>query len=626
MNISEGIFGNWIWICDNPQENEYAVFKENFAYSGENIVLKIAAVNDYIVQINGKIVSFGQFQGYKNEKYYDVIKIEKYCRYGTNELKVTVRYEGVNTLRSVKDKAGVIFNIEGENGVLVRSSIGTLGAKSTEYVQHTRRFITAQIGLSSDMCSPSEEKYRKCVEVDMKDCKLLRRPVEKCSLLAPVKGKNIDEAKNIYDFGAETVGYLHVVFKCKDKCVITAAYGEHIADGEVRRKIEDRDFSLKFHCRKGENDFTQFFVRIGARYVQIISDGSLIAAEVEIIPAVYPVTVKKNIINGIDKKIYDVCVKTLRSCMHEHYEDCPWREQALYVLDGRNQMLCGYYAFKETKFQRENLLFMSKGINPNGLLELTFPAENTPAIPLFSLMYPVAVYEYVRHTGDSEFAALVLDTIKKIMLIFTSRIDKSGLIANFDKPFWNFYEWSKGSDGVYDDASARYDLILNCAYVYAMRHCKMLYNGGECDISFDEGKMKRAIKETFYDAEEEAFYISTANKNIYTELGNAFAALIGLGTKTIYSKLKSKAFVPATLSMRCFVYDALLSYDKNNADYILQDIRTKYGYMLSKGATTFWETIKGENDFNGAGSLCHGWSAMPIYYYHILGIAMPVQE
>ncbi len=73
-------------------------------------------------------------------------------------------------------------------------------------------------------------------------------------------------------------------------------------------------------------------------------------------------------------------------------------------------------------------------------------------------------------------------------------------------------------------------------------------------------------------------------------------------------------------------YDALLSYDKNNADYILQDIRTKYGYMLSKGATTFWETIKGENDFNGAGSLCHGWSAMPIYYYHILGIAMPVQE
>lgn len=149
----------------------------------------------------------------------------------------------------------------------------------------------------------------------------------------------------------------------------------------------------------------------------------------------------------------------------------------------------------------------------------------------------------------------------------------------------------------------------------------MLYNCGERDIPFDENKMKCAIKENFYDREERAFYISTANKKVYTELGNAFATLIGLGTETVYHKLKSKSFVPATLSMLCYVYDALLLYDKNNTDYILQDIRTKYSYMLSKGATTFWETIKGETDFNGAGSLCHGWSAMPVYYYHILGVA-----
>jgi hypothetical protein len=37
--------------------------------------------------------------------------------------------------------------------------------------------------------------------------------------------------------------------------------------------------------------------------------------------------------------------------------------------------------------------------------------------------------------------------------------------------------------------------------------------------------------------------------------------------------------------------------------------------MLKKGATSFWETIKGEADFDGAGSLCHGWSGLPIYYY-----------
>lgn len=43
-------------------------------------------------------------------------------------------------------------------------------------------------------------------------------------------------------------------------------------------------------------------------------------------------------------------------------------------------------------------------------------------------------------------------------------------------------------------------------------------------------------------------------------------------------------------------------------------------YMLDQGATSFWETIKGEEDFHCAGSLCHGWSALPVYYYRIFGL------
>lgn len=39
---------------------------------------------------------------------------------------------------------------------------------------------------------------------------------------------------------------------------------------------------------------------------------------------------------------------------------------------------------------------------------------------------------------------------------------------------------------------------------------------------------------------------------------------------------------------------------------------------LQEGATTFWETEDGESAFDRAGSLCHGWSAMPIVYYHRL--------
>jgi hypothetical protein len=74
--------------------------------------------------------------------------------------------------------------------------------------------------------------------------------------------------------------------------------------------------------------------------------------------------------------------------------------------------------------------------------------------------------------------------------------------------------------------------------------------------------------------------------------------------------------IDITLSTATFMYDALLSFDENNKEFILEDIRNKYNYMLEQGATTFWETIVGAKDFDNAGSLCHGWSAVPVYYFH----------
>ena len=44
--------------------------------------------------------------------------------------------------------------------------------------------------------------------------------------------------------------------------------------------------------------------------------------------------------------------------------------------------------------------------------------------------------------------------------------------------------------------------------------------------------------------------------------------------------------------------------------------------MLSRGATSFWETLSGSKGITGGGSLCHGWSAIPVYFYHayVLGV------
>jgi hypothetical protein len=80
-----------------------------------------------------------------------------------------------------------------------------------------------------------------------------------------------------------------------------------------------------------------------------------------------------------------------------------------------------------------------------------------------------------------------------------------------------------------------------------------------------------------------------------------------------------RRLVPNSLSMNAFRFDALLAVDREKyAPVILDELDRDYLYMLRKGATAFWETIDGADAFGNAGSLCHGWSALPVYYYEIL--------
>ncbi len=599
----------WIWRSGEVTKNEFARFEDSFDFCGEKAFLKIAAETDYIAYINGREVAFGQYAGYPHLKFYDEIDISEYCRYGKNTLSLTVRYEGVDSSTHIDDGAGVIFTVESDSRVLTSSSEKTLSALDSRYISGEPRFITVQLGYAADMRSAECPDLMPSKVIE-KNCKLVPRPAKKTVLGEKKAAGKISEG--LYDLGCEDTGYLYVKYKSDTDACIKVAYGEHIADGGVRYLIAKRNFSLNFYVSEGAGELCQKFIRIAGRYLEVFAPEEVSVEEIGIIPARYPLTERPHSFTGLDKDIYETCVRTLRLCMNAHYEDCPWREQALYVLDSKNQMLTGYYAFEESEFQRANLVLISHGVRDDGFLELTFPARNTPAIPFFSLMYPVAVLEYIEHTGDAGILGEVFDTALGIMQGFKNRIGKDGLISELPEPYWNFYEWTEGSSGAVK--IPRRHLILNCALVLAYERFKKLCDMRGIQFEIDTDAIKNAILREFYHPDTSLFHLSDTEAEKYSELGQAFALLIGLGDERTAAALMSGKLIPVTLSAAGFVYDALLSNDPKNAEFILADIRKKYGYMLDCGATTFWETIEGESAFNKAGSLCHGWSALPVYY------------
>ena len=608
-----------IWINNQNDEDTYAEFLGSFRKTEEGkVVIKIACEGHFAVYLNGQLAFFGASADYPWYKQYHKKDISVFCK-EENELKILVWYPGRNSSTYIKDEAGLFFSIEQMGNVLLESGIHILARMNCNYKNGYCKNITTQLGFSFSYDNTIENiiPYQLSTERSVIEKLYLRKTGEiKQGKRAKANCLKVENGYLI-DLGEETVGFLDLEFVSPAEQDILISYGEHLVDGKVPRIIDERDFSVEFRARKGENHYLNPFRRLAGRYLQVECEFPLEVSYIGIRPTDRRVIAnKKNFEDPLLQKIYDVSVNTLKKCMHEHYEDCPWREQAMYILDSRNQMLCGYYAFKGYSYQRENLLFISKGQRADGLMSLCFPAGEDISIPFFSLVYFLQVAEYVQYTGDDSVLQKVKPVLDRIRKAFEDRRDETGLVPNFPSPHWNFYEWSESSynepekrmtqDGTYE---FQYDLILNCMYVMACNAYEKLYGD-----KINTDNVLAAIHNAFYNAEKGLYKLSTHGE-AYSQLGNSLAILVGLGDADLAHKIVTdKSLIPVTLSMNTFYYDALLSFGDKYSTFVIDDIKRKYGNMLDQGATTFWETEKGWEDFDGAGSLCHGWSAIPVYY------------
>ena len=605
---------NKIWVKDFTGKDLYADFLSEFTVDeNKKTVLSVTCDNSFAVWLNGELVFFGQCSDYQDSKEYYEKDVSEYCK-KENKMVITVHHEGESNQSYIKGEPFVAFKVlNGEETVC--ESGETVRCKRNEFFESGRcKKITGQYGYGFfyDATSRPDDAYSSSEITGQVDA---RKKQIKNLEIRESESSIIEKRENDYliDLGREKVGFIE--FDIDFDCVrpINISFGERLINGELLYKFRDINYTISYKGKKGKNTFIYPFRRIAARYLKV-DDVNVKINSIGVRAVEYPFDkIERRFDDPLFQKIYDVGCYTLKCCMHEHYEDCPLREQALYAFDGRNQMLAGYYAFKNPEVQRYNLVLMSRGLRKDGLLDLCFPAEINYPIPFFSLIYPIAVYEYVEHTADFSILGEVGSVIKTIMSTFDKRKRENGLIPRFEKPFWNFYEWSDSSDG--DDVWRNdkteygnvYELILNCAYVYALNACEKLFN-----VSTNADITLTAIKDYFYDKNKGVYKLSTQNDK-YSQLGNAFACMVGLGTKELCEKIiNDKNMIPITLSALPFLYDVLLKVDVKFKKYILNDIKQKYGYMLESGATTFWEVL--DVGDNPVWSLCHGWSAMPVYY------------
>lgn len=635
----------WIWCNENPKLDEYAEFYDSFNYNGGKVVLRISADSNYAFYINGELCEFDQYTDFPYDKVYDEIDITKHCKKGENHAAFLVWYLGLETAQMYfRGEAALAYEISCDGVVVAKSDETTLSRLSPEYAQHIEQSFTPQLSYSFYYLANQENNWRmgdlqgfnNSVKVDQQ-LPLRPRPCKKLELWEEVVAKpvkSLSDTEVIYDLGAECAGFFKIELVADSTQKLDINFTERLILGDVPNIIGPRDFSIHYHTKIGENSYMNPLRRIACRFFKVISEKPLGDIKISVVPTMYPVDINPQPkgLREVDKILYEKCINTLRLCMHEHYEDCPWREQALYTMDSRNQMLCGYYAFGEYEFPRANLQLIAGDNRPDGLLSICYPASCRLVIPSFSLHYFVQCEEYFRHSGDLSLIREVYPKLKSLMGIFLSNM-KDGLCTQFyGEDYWNFYEWTDMFSGGYtigeiNSCMGKPDLLLNTLLSIALQSMEKM----EAAMGLDNGygkiaaDLNRRIKETFYDEKDNSFFTIEGEGKSYTELGQAWAILCGAIEGEAAEKLAERltwsynGFVRSSLSMMCYKYDAALKMNRERyKDWVLWDIEKTYSAMVHSEDTTLWEYERGAGIANAA-SLCHGWSAMPLYYMHILG-------
>ena len=634
----------WIWCNSDPQKDEYAEFYEKFTYSGGKVILRISVDSNYAFYMNGELCEFDQYTDFPHDKVYDEIDITKYCKQGENHAAILAWYFGIDTAQMYfKGNAALAYEISCDGEVIAKSDEDTLSRLSREYYQHMEQSFSPQLVYSFYYLANQENNWRtgeldgfgKSVKVSQ-DLPLRPRPCKKLVTYPEVVAKPIKtmpDGSVIYDLGVEVAGFFKLEAQCEREQKISFHYTEKLNLGDVPRYIGPRDFSVHYHTKVGKNSYMNPLRRIAVRYFKAVSDQPLCELKISMVPTMYELDIKPmpKGLNDNLKTLYQKCINTLRLCMHEHSEDCPWREQARYTMDSRNQMLCGYYAFGEYEFPRANLQLISKDNRPDGLLSICYPASCHLVIPSFSLHYVVQCEEYLRHSGDLSLIEEVYPKLKSVLQIFIDNM-KDGLCPQFyGNSYWNYYEWTDMFSGGYtigeiSPCMGKPDLLGNTLLSIALQSMEKI----EAAMGLDSGYGKIAatlnknIKETFYDEKNGAFFTCHGEGKSYTELGQSWAILCGAITGEEAEKLAFKltsgynGFVRVSLSMMCYKYDAVLKADyEKYKGYVIWDIQKTYSAMIHSGDSTLWEYEHGPG-WIGASSLCHGWSAMPLYYMHTL--------
>ena len=400
-------------------------------------------------------------------------------------------------------------------------------------------------------------------------------------------------------------------------------YAECLLTGNMQKGrrdfLENAVFPPESSCDEvvfagGDCSFTPFWFRSG-RFVELAFE---LADEVEVELGFdflsSPLPLKNSLEFGVPmlNRIARTAWHTLRCCVHEHFEDCPYWEQLQYVGDARIQALITYLATGDDRFGRQAIRQFEHSRSGSGLTLSRYPTNFPQIIPEFSLFWILMIRDHFEHFHDPEIILEHWNGIRDVIDSFFKHRLKCGLISQPGE--WNFSDWVQDwSGGRSNRGTTQPETLLNLIFAETCRQASLMAEAAGKDGAFcaeAADSVLHAVNRHCY-SEERGLYADTPEKCWFSQHSNIWAVLAGAAdhersNRILDAVLIDKTLSPCTLYFSFYLLEVLCENGRFEA---FLDQLKRWDELLTAGFTTFPE-IPSPN----TRSDCHGWSSGPLYF------------
>jgi len=336
----------------------------------------------------------------------------------------------------------------------------------------------------------------------------------------------------------------------------------------------------------------------------------------------YPLDVKTYVKTSDESlnSIWDISLRSLKRCMHETYEDCPFYEQLSYAMDTRSQILFTYSISADDKMARRTIDDFHRSLRYDGLTLACYPSMVPNVIISFPLYYILIIHDHMKYFGDRDFIEKYLPTIDAILAFFNRNKNNRGLVGKTGGNvghdiYWSFIDWSPAWDktGGVPDAFLQGEITMeSLLYINALTAASeilLFMNNTAKAFEYNQRADELKIAVNTHCIGANGLYQDGPGVDKYSQHCQIWAILTDVAPKNkwqslITETLSNSSLAQSTVAMSFYLFRAV---EKSGVYYKTQGLWEPWREMVKNNLTTCQEsTISPRSD-------CHAWGALALY-------------